>query len=118
MAEGEYDRRREGEGERQRGLSAKGRDIGPTPNIADVRRRARCAKSLKLFCTTYNPEAFALPWSANQERGVRRIEEAVETAISARCSIRAKKFSVFRFVPGQEGQSRDAARPPRPPCLR
>lgn len=57
-------------------MSAAGRDIGPIPEIADVRRRARCRKSLRKFCETYNPQAFALGWSDDHLRVIARIEEA------------------------------------------
>lgn len=46
------------------------------PPIADVARRERCRASLRLFCETYNPEAFTLGWSADHLRGFERIEEA------------------------------------------
>lgn len=53
------------------------REIGPTPDIASVQRRSRCRKSLRLFCETYNPESFWMPWSADHLRAIGRIEEAV-----------------------------------------
>jgi hypothetical protein len=73
---GEYGRRREGEGERQRKLSASTRDIGAIPNIANVRRRAKCRKSLRLFCETYNP-GIKWDWSADHLKVIARLEEAV-----------------------------------------
>lgn len=73
----DYERHKERAGERQRQQTAKGRDVGGIPDIVDVKRRARCRKSLKAFCSTYNPEAFSLAWSADQLRAVERIEEAV-----------------------------------------
>jgi hypothetical protein len=35
-----------------------------------------CRKSLRLFCETYNPEAFYLGWSDDHLRAIDRIEEA------------------------------------------
>lgn len=60
-----------------RSKSAKGRDVGAIPPIADVDRRERCRTSLRLFCTTYNPGAFSLDWGEAQIRAVERIEECV-----------------------------------------
>jgi hypothetical protein len=62
------------EASRQR--SAARREIGPVPDIANVRRRARCRESLRLFCETYNPAAFHLGWSADHLKAISRIEEA------------------------------------------
>lgn len=59
-----------------RARSAAGRDIGAVPAIANVRRRSRCRTSLRLFCETYNPQAFALGWSADHLEAIARIEEA------------------------------------------
>lgn len=57
--------------------SASGRDIGAIPDIANTRRRAKCKYDYDLFCTTYNPEAFYLPWAGYQLHGNARIKEAV-----------------------------------------
>lgn len=66
--------------EQQAGISrersAKGRDAGPPPDIADIERREACAASLKLFCETYAPEAFSMGWSDAHLRVISRIEEA------------------------------------------
>lgn len=74
---GEYDRRREGEGERQRQLSATSRDIGDVPPIANVRRRSKTVRSLRLFCETYNRRALFWDWSADHLKAIARIEESV-----------------------------------------
>ena len=73
----DYDRFREQQAGISRARSAKGREIGPPPDIADVDRRASCRTSLKLFCETYNSEAFTLDWSEEHLRVIARIEEAV-----------------------------------------
>ncbi len=44
--------------------SRAGREIGPLPEPVDPKRRARCARNLKLFCSTYLKETFALKWSS------------------------------------------------------
>lgn len=62
--------------ERQQELSRAGRDIGAIPDIVNVRRRARCRDSLRLFCETYNPAPFSLAWSDDHLRVIARIEEA------------------------------------------
>lgn len=57
--------------------SAKGRDIGDIPPIADLDRRERCRESLRDFCLAYNPEAFYLGFCEDALTEMRRIEEAV-----------------------------------------
>ncbi len=56
--------------------SARGREIGDIPPIANVRRRAKCRKSLRAFCEAYNPAAFYLGWADYHLRAIERIEEA------------------------------------------
>lgn len=76
MPKHSYEQHRDRQGEQQRQQSRSGRDIGPIPEIANPRRRARCRGSLRLFCETYNPEAFSLAWSDDHLRGIARLEEA------------------------------------------
>lgn len=57
--------------------STKGRDIGSIPPIANVDRRESCRFDFKLFCETYNPEAFSLPWSEDQVASAKRSEESI-----------------------------------------
>jgi hypothetical protein len=73
-----------GRGFRGRGRSSrtpsdrrKARSIGDVPDIADPERRAACRKDFKLFCTSYFPEIFYLPWSDDQLRCVDKIEEVI-----------------------------------------
>src|SRR5690349_20397054 len=73
-----YDAFRESQALLSRDRSAKGREIGTIPDIADPARRERCLGSYKLFCQTYNPEAFALPWADYQDQSADRIEEVVK----------------------------------------
>jgi hypothetical protein len=60
---------------RQRHLA--GRDIGEIPPIANIDRRESTRNSLRLFCETYNPEAFYFNWSRDHLKAIARIEEAV-----------------------------------------
>lgn len=71
-----YDRKRESMAEKSREQSAAGREIGAIPPIADVERRGKCRGSLRQFCETYNPKAFALGWSVDHLKAIARIEEA------------------------------------------
>lgn len=57
-------------------ISARGRDIGAIADIADRGRREQCRLSLKLFCETYNQDAFHLGWSTCHLRAIQRLEEA------------------------------------------
>jgi len=75
-AGGGYEAYRAGQGITSLAKSAKGRDIGGIPPIANIRRRGRCRKSLRWFCETYNPQAFTLAWSKDHLRVIDRIEEA------------------------------------------
>lgn len=72
-----YDKRKDRERERQANMSASGRDIGELPEVVNPERRAACERDLALYCKTYNPEAFCLPWSKNQLKAIKLIEEAV-----------------------------------------
>jgi len=62
---------------RQTRISSAGRNIGPTPPIADLKRRKRGERSLRLFCQTYNPKAFFWPWCPDHRRIIAAIEESV-----------------------------------------
>lgn len=71
------------EGKRERSAAAfkakseNARDIGELPLIKDVERRDACRFDLKLFCETYNAEAFYFGWSDDHLKVIARIEEAV-----------------------------------------
>jgi hypothetical protein len=71
-----YHRHKERVAAREVTESQKGREIAPIPPIANIRRRSRCCKSLRLFCETYNPTAFSMGWSEGHLRAISRIEEA------------------------------------------
>ncbi len=59
---------------RQESLST--RDIGPIPNIKNVRRRAKCERSLRLFAETYIT-GIRWNWSPDHLKMIARLEEAV-----------------------------------------
>lgn len=71
---GTYELKREEMAAASREQSHVGREIGPTPNIADPDRRELCRDDLELFCVTYIPTAFSMAWGEVQRRSVRRIE--------------------------------------------
>ncbi|VTR92804.1 Uncharacterized protein OS=Isosphaera pallida (strain ATCC 43644 / DSM 9630 / IS1B) GN=Isop_2452 PE=4 SV=1: Terminase_GpA [Gemmata massiliana] len=70
----------DGERDRKAAVSRKrhdtSREAGFPPNIADPDRREACSRSLKLFCETYSPQAFAMGWSESHLRAIARMEEA------------------------------------------
>ena len=72
-----YDAHRERMAEKQRTQSASGRDIGSIPAVADPARRARCAKSLKLFARTYFPRRFRLAFGSAHDVAIEREEECI-----------------------------------------
>lgn len=57
-------------------MAEKDRNITKIPDIDSPARRARCRKSLRLFCETYNKLAFWMPWCDDHLRAIERIEEA------------------------------------------
>jgi hypothetical protein len=77
MAGNRYGRKRAQSAFDQAATSAIGRDIGPIPLVANMRRRNACKKSLGLFCETYNPAPFYLDWSKDHLRVIAAIERSV-----------------------------------------
>src|SRR5580765_7930691 len=73
-----YEHYRERKAREFTATSRSGRDIGFIPPIADVERRAACRTSLRIFCETYNPDAFAIAWSPDHLRMIARLEEAAQ----------------------------------------
>lgn len=73
-----YEAHRERNRANQAAKSRSGRDIAPLMQVtADRRRRGRCRRNLKLFCTTYFPSLFKLKWSKAHLRIITAIESAV-----------------------------------------
>ena len=54
-------------------------DIGPLPEVADPGRRAAACESFQVFCETYFPHVFYLPWSDDHLKVIAKIERAVLT---------------------------------------
>ncbi|MDD5698117.1 MAG: phage terminase large subunit family protein [Victivallaceae bacterium] len=57
--------------------SQKGRDIKEIPEVVDPERKEMCERNFRLFCESYFPEAYSLPWSQDHLKVVARIEQAV-----------------------------------------
>jgi hypothetical protein len=77
-----YDARKERERLRAADQSKTGRDIGAQldelPAVERPDLRAACEGDFKLFCTTYFPAAFTLPWSQDHLKVIAKIERAVK----------------------------------------
>jgi hypothetical protein len=77
-----YDARKERERLRAADQSKTGRDIGAQldelPAVERPDLRAACEADFKLFCTTYFPAAFTLPWSQDHLKVIAKIERAVK----------------------------------------
>ncbi len=56
--------------------SLSGREIGAPPKVKDPDRRASCEFNLKLYCETYYPVLFNLPWSPDHIKVIDKIENA------------------------------------------
>lgn len=75
-----WEKERERSARTQAAKSRAGRDIAEGfPDVADPARKAACRESFELFCRTYFPQTFNLPWSNDHRRGIDRIETAVRT---------------------------------------
>ncbi|TVQ64474.1 MAG: hypothetical protein EA379_01265 [Phycisphaerales bacterium] len=75
-----YEAHREAMRERSVARSRSGRDIAGGPWIhepVDPERKAACSRDLKLFCETYFPAIFNLPWSIDHPKVLSKIERAV-----------------------------------------
>jgi hypothetical protein len=62
---------------RNAAIAQAGRDIGELPAVVNSARKARAAFDFRYFCEAYFPHTFNLPWSADHEKVIRKIEEAV-----------------------------------------
>ncbi len=69
---GNYKKKREAAARRSREEAAEGKDIGEIPRVKNPRRRAKCAKDLGLYLTTYYPETFPWPWSEDHLEQIKR----------------------------------------------
>jgi hypothetical protein len=90
------------------------RDIAPDyPGPGDLGTRAACERDFKLFCETYFPKAFNLPWGKDHPRIIERMEEIAteggllalamprasgKTALAIRLAIWALLYGYRRYV--------------------
>jgi hypothetical protein len=72
-----YDEHKDRTARRGAELSAKGRDIGELPAVADPQRRLKAATDFQYFCEAYFPQSFHLEWSDDHLKVLRKIEQAV-----------------------------------------
>lgn len=70
-----YQNKKNREGRRSRDAAAAGQEIGPLPPIKNPVRRLAATKSLKLFCESYFPRVFYLPWSDDQLEEIDDLQE-------------------------------------------
>ena len=73
----QYEQHKTNARERQAEQSAKGRDIGPIPPVADPARRQAARDSLRVFCQTYLSSVFYLGWSEDHLAAIAQIERTV-----------------------------------------
>ena len=71
-----YDRHRARMARQSIESSIEGRDIGSIPDVMDPKRREKCRTDFMLFCKTYFPRVFYLPWGPPQIETAKRIEAA------------------------------------------
>ena len=72
-----YEAHKQRTAERSREQAAAGADIGDIPKVHDRKRRNRCKKRLKSFCTTYFPEKFYYGFSPDHDRLIAKLERAI-----------------------------------------
>lgn len=68
---------REREAARRREQSSETREIGPLPKVAKPKRKAKCCKSLRLFCETYLHSRFWMGWSTDHLKVIAKLEAAI-----------------------------------------
>jgi len=72
-----YDAHKERARKRNATLSQSGRDIGTLAEVARPERRLAAARNFQLFCESYTPRIFCLPWSPDHLKVIGKIEQAV-----------------------------------------
>ena len=70
-----YEEQKARQAERNAELVRAAQEIGEIPAVVDPQRKARCGESFRLFCETYFPEVFYLPWSDDHLRVIDKIEK-------------------------------------------
>jgi hypothetical protein len=68
---------RDQEATRRKAKTRASQEIGEPPDVVDPQRRERCLDSFGLFCTTYDPLTFNVPFGRNGLKAIDRIEETV-----------------------------------------
>ena len=68
---------RRAQAERNRAATKAGQDIAPIPAIADLKRRGRACRSLRVFCETHFPAVFYRPWSKDHLKAIRKLEKLI-----------------------------------------
>ena len=63
----------------QRTRSESGRDIGPLPPVVNPRRKRRARTDLAFFAMEYQPDTYALPFSADHHRLIDAIDRVIRT---------------------------------------
>jgi len=74
-----YEERKRRQAQRYAEAARAAQDIAPIPEVADPERRARACESFRVFCETYFPHVFYLPWSEDHLKVIAKIERAVKT---------------------------------------
>jgi len=72
-----YERMKDRARARNVALAIAGRDIGELPDVANPERKAQAESDFRLFCDSYFPLTFHLPWSPDHLKVIAKIEEAV-----------------------------------------
>jgi hypothetical protein len=76
-AAGRYFRTKLRQAERNRAATKAAQDVAPIPDVRDPARRSAAAGDLRLFCQSYFPEVFYLPWAAEQLRAIQTLQRVV-----------------------------------------
>ena len=72
-----YEKLKERARARNVAIAIAGRDIGDLPAVGNPERKARAASDFRIFCDSYFPLTFHLPWSPDHLKVIGRIEQAV-----------------------------------------
>jgi len=72
-----YERVKDVAAKRSKDIFESGRDIGPIPEVASPEQKHTCKGNFRLFCDTYFPFTFNLPWSNDHLKIIEKIETAV-----------------------------------------
>jgi hypothetical protein len=109
----QYDDFRDQQAALSREASSDRREIKAIPPIKNLKRRAKCRDSLKLFCETYNPKPLYFNWSEAHLKAIARIEESVKygalfafamprgsgkTVLCRMASLWAASYALCRYV--------------------